>query len=341
MCTIRSYLPWRCIVSLLVYGTSFRIGRGMMMMMKQPRTTKHNNGACRTQGYFVQLSVAPLLYFCTLFLYYMLVISFAFSEQRLTTVSKRLICSQFRMNWEQVFHFGPIIISFITATAGLPLNLYHPSGVTSWCWIAPSPEEIQQWEEEEQGSNFDSIRVPAFQWGFFLGPACFSFGAMIISLFIIFRGVQSQEERMKKYVTASLVRVSCAGSVASQASFSKESSHNHNNHHHRHRHQNYAMNTSSMSNSQSTTANDFQNSGHTPTDPPLPPASLGSLPPKPSMSVGRKSICMVISHPYSSFKEYWRHRPRTRQVVVQCGCYVSAFFCSQYIHVDQPTHYMG
>jgi hypothetical protein len=138
-------------------------------------------GACSAQGFLIQLELGTLIYFAMLGLYYMLVISFSYSEDRLTNDG-----------WELLFHSFPALVGLGTAIASLPLDLYNSSGESSsWCWI----EETQDCQDE-----VCSGRIAAFQWGLYLGPAWICLAVMLATLVSVFQGVQAQERRMKKYI---------------------------------------------------------------------------------------------------------------------------------------------
>jgi hypothetical protein len=138
-------------------------------------------GACSAQGFLIQLQLGTLIYFAMLGLYYMLVISFSYSEDRLTNDG-----------WELFFHLVPALLGLGTAIACLSLDLYNSSDESSsWCWI----EETQNCQDKAC-----SGRITAFQWGLYLGPAWVCLAAMLATLVSVFQGVQAQERRMKKYI---------------------------------------------------------------------------------------------------------------------------------------------
>jgi hypothetical protein len=259
--------------------------------------------ACRAQGYFVQLSLAPMLYFAMLFLYYTLVISYSIPEQRLTSNrALNLRCMRYRLNWHQIFHLIPFAAGVSTALISLPLDLFHPSPSSSWCWIAqPALAE----------ADFDESfhKFLAFQWAFYLGPAWFAFLVLLALLFVVFQGVETQEKRMKKYVTASTIPRSPNEAVPEMnLTVGRNDS------------------TSLCSASASTVQLDVipvvaQNS---------PPATSTFIQNTTSSRESLRTSNIIDSLRKRIFpsQEYWEHRPRTRQVLVQCFCYVGAYFVS-------------
>lgn len=333
--------------------------------------------ACRTQGYLIQLSVGPAVYYSMLFLYYALVICFSCSERRL------------RRHWEPAFHFVPLVVSVVTATAGLPLGLYHPSLADSdgvdddpqnsscsspWCWIAPA-------DPDDDAESFQ--RVAAFQWGFYLGPAWLSYGCTMVALVAVFRGVQAQEGRMKKYSTAAAAagtvrmvpaKTSTTLSDSAVTASSKEgavpsSARRCRPHHHRRRPR---LPLGEDDESTSRNEEDTSRSCHPPEEdgdgpgghPPLPRSASSSRDASLHQDVTATSMPSSLTDPsgengvvadddaptvrhrlqgrflsllrYERIREYWEHRPRTRQVVVQAMCYVGAFFWSNiFLTVNQ------
>lgn len=263
--------------------------------------------ACRVQGYFVQLSLAPLLYFAMLFLYYMLVITVSVPEQRLVSNSTMdLRYKWLRLTWQQIFHILPFVVSVVTASASLPLDLFHPSHTSSWCWIAVDASEI--------GLDEEFRRVSAFQWGFYLGPCWFTFGSMMVALVMVFRGVETQEMRMKKYIAASTVRKTAMEFSPAANAITPETNSTWNSRN---------DSTSMCSVSLSTVLPDVH-----------PVSASGEANASESATtLAKDSSRRTSSHDskrrrFFSTREYWEHRPRTRQVFVQCLCYVGAFFWS-------------
>ncbi|KAG7347754.1 hypothetical protein IV203_016459 [Nitzschia inconspicua] len=261
--------------------------------------------ACRAQGYFVQLSLAPMLYFAMLFLYYVLVITYSIPEKQLTSNKNlKLRCKWLRLNWQQIFHIFPSVVSVATASISLPLDLYHPSHSTTWCWVAmPSTSE-------EVDRNFQQIF--AFQWGFYLAPCWISFGVMVVTLFMVFRGVETQEKRMKKYISAS---ANVKGTTSLPMTPLKSST-------------NHSRNdsTSVCSLSLSTVLPDALPNPPSSSNPAPNRAQVRSIPS--NESYGKPLLLSRFREHIFRTQDFWDHRPRTRQVLVQCLCYVSAFFWS-------------
>jgi hypothetical protein len=259
--------------------------------------------ACRAQGYFVQLSLAPMLYFAMLFLYYTLVISYTVPEQRLTSNSTmNLRYSRYRLNWHQIFHLIPFTVGSLTASISLPLDLLHPSPSTSWCWIAePTFHEAEL--------DDSSHRFLVFQWAFYLGPAWLAFLAMMVLLFVVFQGVETQERRMKKYITASTIRRMSNGIEPEvNLTFGRKDSTSL-----------CCASTNTVQPENLSIASKYS-----------PPAAESFVQNAASSveSYRTSNVLDTVRIRIFPSQEYWEHRPRTRQVLVQCFCYVGAFFGS-------------
>lgn len=87
-----------------------------------------NDVTCKAQAFFLQLGVTTIILNACLSWYYVLVICYSWSEEKL------------REKAAPWMYGTPIILGFGIALAGFPLNLYHPS--IDWCWIAPDNADV-------------------------------------------------------------------------------------------------------------------------------------------------------------------------------------------------------
>jgi hypothetical protein len=130
-----------------------------------------NARSCTAQGFFVQLHMAGPVYLACLAVYFMLVITRSYNEEKLK-----------RRHWEIIFHCIPLVIAGATAIASVSLKLIRGNAGVPWCWI-----------HEEQHEY-------AYQFGFFFGPVWVCLVIMISAQMSVFQSVKIQEERMKKYL---------------------------------------------------------------------------------------------------------------------------------------------
>ena len=146
----------------------------------QPSSTRQEDGSvqvygntasCTAQGMFVQLHMAGPVYLATLAVYFMLVITRSYNEEKLK-----------KRNWETLFHLIPLLLAGATSMASVALQLFRGSQEVPWCWI------------------HDHERAYAYQWGFFFGPIWTCMVVMISAQMSVFQSVKIQEERMKKYL---------------------------------------------------------------------------------------------------------------------------------------------
>jgi hypothetical protein len=143
---------------------------------------------CIAQAILLQFHLGTSLYFGILGVYYMLVISYSISEEKLQD-----------QYIETIFHLIPFLAVTGTAIAG-PLmgTAFAPQTPLPWCWL-------------------DQENVAA-TWGLYLGPAWLSLAVFVGTLVVVFRGVQAQEQRMKRYILT--------GNPTASADHSNHSIHN-------------------------------------------------------------------------------------------------------------------
>ena len=96
-----------------------------------------NQGTCSAQGFFSQLSIATVLYNACLSIYFMLVIKWGWTEQRIQ-----------KAKLEYYFHAVCLTVGVGTAAMALIFGLYNPAG---WqCWITAAPVGCtESWEMED------------------------------------------------------------------------------------------------------------------------------------------------------------------------------------------------
>lgn len=138
-----------------------------------------NNGICNVQGFFLQLGLMiPVLNAC-LSLYYLLVIRYSWSEEKI------------RREIEPWFYAVSIIIGLGTSVAGIFLNLYHSSGL--WCWIAKPPESV------DGGNN----NYQFYRYAFYFVPLFCCFLVILVNMGILIYTVKRLESASKKYLASS------------------------------------------------------------------------------------------------------------------------------------------
>lgn len=127
-----------------------------------------NERTCDVSGFLVQFAVCSPIYNGMLALYYLLLVRFKWTEQRLHKI-------------EPLFHTVPICFGFGTSVAGLVLRLY---GNVEWlCWINPNPPQE---------------RTKAYQWTFLFAPVwvCVGFVTLVmISLYVQMRALERANNR--------------------------------------------------------------------------------------------------------------------------------------------------
>ena len=146
-----------------------------------------NDNTCKAQGFFLQLGLAiPILNAC-LSLYYLLVIRYSWSEEKI------------RKKAEPWFYAVGILVGFGTALAGIPLNLYHNSGL--WCWIADA--------SDDHNSGIDNHHQ-FYRYTFYFIPLFLCFIAIAVNMGLLTWTVRRLESASKKYRSSSYAK-RCTG----------------------------------------------------------------------------------------------------------------------------------
>jgi len=169
-----------------------------------------NQHTCSAQGFFSQLSIATVLYNAALAIYFMLVIKYGWTEQRIVQVK-----------YEYFIHTVAVLVGMGTAAVALAFELYNPAG---WqCWIASSPVGCtESWEMEDEnisqpGQQNDSnsstaaedavMIVPCtrgdnasvFRWFFFFLPLWSCILVATVALYQVYSAFQKQDQVANKW----------------------------------------------------------------------------------------------------------------------------------------------
>jgi hypothetical protein len=141
---------------------------------------------CTAQGYFLQLAIMGPLFNAALSLYYLLMIRYNFSEERLDKITVPV--------------YGIILVFGIsTSIAGLPLTLYNNADL--WCWQAPLPFGCLESAQNggvttcERGDNVLSI----YRWAFFYAPLWAAIAFATISMALVFLKVHRLEAASARF----------------------------------------------------------------------------------------------------------------------------------------------
>jgi hypothetical protein len=141
-----------------------------------------NQQTCVMQGFFVQWIIGTSTYNCCLAIYYLLVIRYGWSDER---IARRV---------EPLMHFISVgfALQLGTATAGIVLDLYNPLG---WeCWIAESPRGCTQSYKNEGPT--DCVRgdnANLFHYLFLYIPTWIAFFILTCSMLLIYVRIRKLE----------------------------------------------------------------------------------------------------------------------------------------------------
>ena len=159
---------------------------------------------CAIQGFFVQMAIVVPIYNCYLALYYLLVIKYKVSEERIKFVI------------EPVMHVFAICFGLMTAIASLIMGLYNNANL--WCWIAvppPNDYNIEQdgnsegnnkWVwisktdegKDEYGEDADyqkNQETHFYRWMFYYAPLWFCIVFVTGTMLLVYRTVRQRELR--------------------------------------------------------------------------------------------------------------------------------------------------
>mmetsp|Transcript_17872 Transcript_17872/g.44554 ORF Transcript_17872/g.44554 Transcript_17872/m.44554 type:complete len:844 (+) Transcript_17872:162-2693(+) len=90
-----------------------------------------NVTTCNAQGFLVQLGIVAPVYHVFLSIYYLLLVKFEVTQDKIVKYA------------EPLMHSTAILVGFGTGTASIALDLY--TGNLLWCWIAPFPKYYRVW----------------------------------------------------------------------------------------------------------------------------------------------------------------------------------------------------
>jgi len=117
---------------------------------------------------------------CCLPVYYMLVVKYSCSEERI------------RYNVEPVMHILPISFGLLTSLAGLFLTLFNDADL--WCWIASFPKDCKDsWKHGEEGDCLRGDNSWIYRWAFYFCPLWFCILFVTIVMINIYRTVRQRE----------------------------------------------------------------------------------------------------------------------------------------------------
>lgn len=140
---------------------------------------------CSFQGFFTQLGVGAPMYNCSLSFYYLVVIAFAFTEERVK-------------EFEWFMHGIPLVFSIGTAVAGLPLTLYNNAYL--WCWIAALPNDCEN--GTNQGGEGPCQRghyAWVFRWAIYYGPVWFCVLTITLNMAVVSYLVWAKEKASLRF----------------------------------------------------------------------------------------------------------------------------------------------
>jgi hypothetical protein len=159
---------------------------------------------CAIQGFFVQMAIVVPIYNCYLALYYLLVIRYKVSEERI------------KFDIEPVMHIFAICFGLMTAIASLIMGLYNNANL--WCWIAVPPpndynieqdgnyEGYNKWVwisktdegKDEYGEDADyqkNQETHFYRWMFYYAPLWFCIVFVTGTMLLVYRTVRQRELR--------------------------------------------------------------------------------------------------------------------------------------------------
>ena len=165
-------------------------------------------GTCTAAGFIGQLTnMGSIFYNASLALYFV------------WTIRQGWRAAQLR-RWEWVLHAVPLGFGLSTAIAGLPLNLYNPTGWT--CWIGAWPPFC------DKDGTYDKctrgINAHIYKWAF--GQA-WSWSIVVfaaICMILIYVKISRDEQRTAKYMTRASMKGKTSSALARTTNNSSSSS---------------------------------------------------------------------------------------------------------------------
>ena len=149
-----------------------------------------NQATCNYQGFLLQLAIGAPLYNCSLALYYLLIIKYGWTDEKLDRI-------------ERWIHF--LVISFSVGTSILLLPLKQYNQIEHVCWIIGSPVGCGHSSHVESSVPCDRGNW-AWLYGIllFYGPLWLCVVLTVFAMISIYRRVRKIHSRMGTYLASTL-----------------------------------------------------------------------------------------------------------------------------------------
>lgn len=148
-----------------------------------------NRGSCIAQGFFIQMGLAVPIYNTCLAVFYLLVIKYRMSEDRIRTYV------------EPMFHGTALAMGLGTALSSLALGLLNNANV--WCWIAPYPLGCLDSRRYGETNCIRGDNAWIYRWAFYIAPLWFCIVLVMILMAITFHSVHRIELAASRYAYSS------------------------------------------------------------------------------------------------------------------------------------------
>ena len=146
-----------------------------------------NQASCNYQGFMLQLAISAPLYNCSLALYYLLVIKYSWTNERLLQI-------------ERYVHAFIITFGLSTAIAGVPLTMYNRVGAV--CWVIGVPENCGQSSIDPLATDVPCQRGDhAWMFGLFLfyTPLWICVLFTVVAMILIYIQIRQTFGRLDNY----------------------------------------------------------------------------------------------------------------------------------------------
>lgn len=183
------------------FASTWPIPRGTQGVWGASGTT----ATCAAQGFFLQFSLGVPIYNACLSIYYLLIIRYGISEERI----QRYI--------EPSMHVIVFLISGGTAFASAGLNLLNNANL--WCWIAPYPLDCK--DSLRYGDEANCIRGDnawLYRWLFYFIPLWTCIAISIVATFMFYCSVKKREHASLQYRQPTLSHISMRNSYCETGS---------------------------------------------------------------------------------------------------------------------------
>ena len=172
------------LASLAWFFTTWPIPRGTPNVFAAVGT----EATCTAQGFFAQFSIATVMYNASLALYYLLVITYGFSEEKVRCV-------------EPYLHVFSVLFGLLTSSVGAFMGMFNH---LAWdCWIRAHPQGcIESWKAKQLGveptcTKGDNATI--LLWAGFYGPLWLACLFVSIAMISIYRTVRLAENASNKF----------------------------------------------------------------------------------------------------------------------------------------------